>query len=347
MCQFNRSSVLKIAKIIRTLKNMKNEQGEINEGAYALAIALQFLMPIVKVPTNFLGEVISYSAGLPLAARRYHSVGGAKGFKLLEEHIREHPNQAFNPPKSFKGPRVEDGDYIFRNAKKGGLGLVFFLLGMSSAASIGGYYISGEKRKLKDVKPGDIRIFGMDIPHLFLHHPIIFGPLMLGATMKRVMQQYEEYNRKHPDKNKGSGVAEGIHAGVWGAAKGLPFIGTPLQMVESARNYEGLSKFARQIAESQVIPPDIRRISKSQDTAGDVQIPREQKTLGQTLQGSVPFQRQKLPLDVGKFKTMGIDRMDHHAARATGLPGLGRGPAAGRSAARLVRRDQRLLAGGA
>ena len=202
---------------------------------------------------------------------------------------------------------TDDADYIARNMKKGGLGLLLFIIGMANAASIGGYYIYGEKRKSTDVKPGEIRLFGVNISHLFLHHPAIFGPFMLGATMMRVVQQYAEYNRNHPpDMSKGSGGGAGLEAGAWGVAQGIPFIDTPLRLAESKKDG---GKFWMQFAESLVTPPDVRRIAKAMDKAGEEQTPREQKTLGQVLQGSVPGQRGKLPLDVGKMKFMTIDRV--------------------------------------
>ncbi|MFA4904830.1 MAG: hypothetical protein WC600_19070, partial [Desulfobaccales bacterium] len=119
-------------KLIRELKATGQP------GLQTLATALQFLMPIVKVPTNFTGEVLSYTVGPLMAASRYYSRGGAKGMRLLTEHIKKHPNQAFAPPKGFKGMSTDDADYIARNLKKGGLGMLLFLLGMAGAASVGG-----------------------------------------------------------------------------------------------------------------------------------------------------------------------------------------------------------------
>ena len=253
---------------------------------HIVATGLQFLMPIVKVPTNFAGEVISYTAGTLPAAMRLYRTGGLKGLT------------------------PEDADYIARNLKKQGLGLFFLLLGMASAASIGGYYQRGEKRTGKDVKPGDIRVVGVDIPHLFLHHPVVMGPLAIGATLMRVMGQFEKYNRTHPpDMSKGKGIREGVEAGAWGAAKGVPFIDAPLRMATAAESPEGREKFGAQLLESLVTPPDVRRIARRMDKAGEEQIPREQKTLGQILQGSVPGQRSKLPLNIGTIQRMTVDRI--------------------------------------
>jgi hypothetical protein len=202
---------------------------------------------------------------------------------------------------------TDDADYIARNMKKGGMGALLFILGMANAAAIGGYYIYGEKRKVSDVKPGEISIFGVKISHLFLHHPAIFGPLMLGATMMRVIKQHTEYNRTHPpDMSKGIGVGAGLEAGAWGVAQGVPFIDTPMRLAESKKD-DG--KFWRQFAEGLIVPPDVRRISKAMDKAGEEQVPREQKTLKQTIQGSIPGQRSKLPLDMTKIRSLPLDRM--------------------------------------
>jgi hypothetical protein len=117
-----------------------------NLGKTGAAIT-KIILPIVKVPTNFVGEVTSYSGGylkvIPLVTKAIF-----KGIDSLS------PEQA---------------DYVMRNIKKGSLGAAFIAIGYFNASSIGGYYQRGEKREEDDVKAANLRVLGVDMPKWMIH----------------------------------------------------------------------------------------------------------------------------------------------------------------------------------
>ncbi len=258
----------------RMLINYARHKGT---GGRAAATGLQMVMPIVKIPTNFVAETLSYAAG---GAKAIAKVIGAKG---------------------IEGLKPEEADYVMRALKKQGIGAAVLVLGYLAADSIGGYYQQGERRKQDDVKAGGLRVFGVDMPRWALHTPAL-EVLQIGATLRRVEDHYAEKGKEH-------GTAAGVFAGAKGVIEEVPFFEQPVRMGEAMRTAESAGQWGGQFAESLLVPPDLRRISKMTDMAGDEQIPREQRNLWQILQADIPGQRGKLPLDMAKVKRMQIDKL--------------------------------------
>lgn len=242
-------------------------------------------MPIVRVPTNYVAETANYALGATQAVAR---IIYAKGIKNLS-------------PK--------ESDIVARALKKQLVGVAFLALGYFNPNAVGGYWQQGEKRKLGDVKAGGLKLYGYEMPHWMLHVPLL-EVMQIGATLRRNIDFHTQYNKTHPpDMAKGSGLGSGIRAATVGLLERTPFLSEIFEATKTLRSDEGVSKKVSKTVESFIIPPDVRRIAKSQDKAEDEQIPREQKTLKQTIQGSIPGQRQKLSLDTAKFKNMDITRM--------------------------------------
>ncbi len=63
------------------------------------------------------------------------------------------------------------------------------------------------------------------------------------------------------------------------------------------------------MVESLLVPPDLRKVSKGMDQAGDMQIPRKADTLTELLRADIPGQRAKMELDMKKVKKMQLDQM--------------------------------------
>ena len=260
-------------------------------GGKVAAATMQLLLPIVKIPTNFVAETTSYAAG---GAKALGKVIAVKGIKNL---------------------KPEEADYVMRALKKQGIGLAMLAIGYFMAEAIGGYYQMGEKRKSGEVEAGGLRIFGINIPKWALHSPVL-EVLQMGATLRRVQDHYADMNAKNDAKpesqrkpSKGSGTAAGVYAGARGVAGEIPFFEQPVRMGEALRTSETAGKWGAQLTESMIVPPDLRRVSKAMDKAGDQQIPREQNTLGQMLLGDIPGQRSNLPLDMVKVKRMQLDKL--------------------------------------
>jgi hypothetical protein len=265
----------------RLMINYFTSQGILGK---ATATGAQMLIPIVKIPTNFVAELTSYVFG---AAKGSARVAFSKGIENLTE---------------------EEAEYVMRAFKKQGLGLMMLALGYALAENIGGYYEQGERRKAKDVKAGGLRIFGHDVPRWALHTPAL-EVLQVGATLRRTQNHYAEMAKKHPEKERGNATIAGMYAGAKGMAEEVPFLEQPVRIGQAMRTSETAAVWADQLLESLIIPPDMRKISKAMDKSGDVQIPREQKNLKQIIQGSIPGQRKKLPLDMKKVKRMQLDQL--------------------------------------
>lgn len=158
-----------------------------------LATVMKTLMPIVKIPTNFVGEVAQHGALLPGLYKL------RKAYKAGIEKL---------PP--------DDAEQIIRWLTKGSLGAGALLLGYKLSDSIGGYYQG--KRDEKDVKPGDVRMFGVSVPSLLLHTPLLEA-MQIGANFHRVM---DSRLKKSDEDTQGPGMA--AMASAIGLLEEVPFV---------------------------------------------------------------------------------------------------------------------------
>ena len=248
---------------------------------------LNILLPIVKIPTNWAAEVTSYVAGGPKALGTFIFAGGFKN-------------------KGKVGPDVADA--IMRALVKQGVGMAIFMLGYYFSDEIGGFWEPGEKRKTTDVKAGGMRVYGVNIPRWALHTPAL-EMLQIGATVARTEKHFVEKAEKHPEKEQGSPYKESALATVRGVVEAVPFFEQPLRVAGSIRSTDNLSKWSNEMVESLLVPPDLRKVSKGMDQAGDMQIPRKADTLTELLRADIPGQRAKMELDMKKVKKMQLDQM--------------------------------------
>jgi hypothetical protein len=183
---------------ISSLMRLDPKTGHMRPGPAVVGTLMQDLLPIVKIPTNFIGESIKYSpVGLP--------TGLIKAFLAYRKKAQ---GQNLDP---------EDVDNIFRWLKKGSLGMVAALLGILFYKSIGGYYEG--KRDDKDVKAGGIRMFGVNIAANLLHNP--FAEVMqLTSTFMRVLEA--KVGGKNSKDTQGIGMA--LIASSFGLISEVPFI---------------------------------------------------------------------------------------------------------------------------
>ncbi|MEI6396401.1 MAG: hypothetical protein WCT12_35505, partial [Verrucomicrobiota bacterium] len=117
---------------VTMLSNNKNNPvaGQIS------ANILRFMLPIVKVPTNLVGESFTHATGLATGSARL-------GYAFM---------------KGIDNLKPEEAEIIMRNLKKGTVGGALLAYGYFNSENIGGYYQPGEKRKADDVKVGHIRV---------------------------------------------------------------------------------------------------------------------------------------------------------------------------------------------
>jgi hypothetical protein len=166
--------------------------GKPNPGGKLIGTAARVSLPIVKVPTNIVGETVQYATGLATGSVRL-----ANAFRNGIDSLS--PEQA---------------DLIMRELKKGSIGAAVLLMGYFNPKVVGGYYQPGEKRRAKDVPVGEIKVYGTNIPAFLLHNPLL-EVAQLGATVRRVA------DAKLKGQSQGTGT--GLWAGLMGLLDKVPF----------------------------------------------------------------------------------------------------------------------------
>ena len=195
-----------------------------------IAGSMKFLFPIVKVPTNYVGEQSSYA------------IGALKALKML----------AMN----YKDLTPDHKDYIMRALKKQSVGAAFIAMGYLNPNMFGGYY-SG-KRKDQDLKAGDVVIGGFHLPHWMMHTPLI-EMLQLGATLRRS-------NDAGVAKGEAPSKLAGIPNVLKGISKQIPFIGGTERVSKAIESADQSKTFFMGLLTSVAAPQLIQNISDYIDT---------------------------------------------------------------------------------
>ncbi len=239
-------------------------------GRKALATVSRVLLPIVKVPTNIVGEAVQYATGLATGSTRL-------GFAMK---------------RGIETLKPEEGDLIMRELKKGTLGGAMLLLGFFGAKSVGGYFQAGEKRKKTDLRPGEIRVFDQAVPNYLVHHPVV-ETLQLGATVRRVA---DSKLRKKDTEDQGIGA--GIMAGAMGLTEEVPFVRDMLE-VSKAFNPHERGAFFGETAKSLAVPQLLQWAAQhtDKDEQGRL-INRKPRTATERIETAIPGLRQKVPKDL-------------------------------------------------
>lgn len=170
--------------VIQSLERYDHPAGK------ATATLMKAAMPIVKVPTNFAGEVGLHVAG---GVRAGWEVAGAK--------------------LAGKDLTPEQCDIVLRSLKKQGVGGMMFALGYFNADKMGGTYVPGDKPrpqeygsiKLPTAQIGPFTIGGWTVPHYALHNPAIEAA-QLGATFARTQKE----GKVNPVYAMGVGMTESV-----------------------------------------------------------------------------------------------------------------------------------------
>lgn len=240
----------------------------------------RILLPIVKVPTNIVGEAFTYVGGVPMAMANI-----AKAYKAGLENLT--PEQA---------------ETILRQIKKGSIGTGLLALGFFNPQIAGGYYQPGQKKREDEAEFGHFKIGDFQVPSWMTHTPF-FEAIQFGSTLRRVSDAQLTKN----------GDPQGLMAGATAAALGLleevPFV-NEMMHVASLREKGGAAKFMNELVKSSVVPslldfaarqtdpnnPD--GISPSEHPIDYLNLPakkRETPDLTSTIKSGIPIARQTLP----------------------------------------------------
>lgn len=238
-------------------------------GGQALATAMRVTMPIVRVPTNIVGEVIEHALGTVTGSVRLAQAYRA-GIERLE------PQQA---------------DLIMRNLKKGSLGMAAMLVGYFAGPGLFGGFYSG-KRKDNEQEPGTIG----PVPAVLLHNPFVMAG-QLGASVRR---EQDRVSGKKGHKEE-QGIASGLMGGALELAGELPFMRSARTLAELGNPQErgrAFGDYARTLSMPLFLQFIGDRIDAMQAGSG-ILAPapqRQPQTIFQNVQMGIPGLRQNVPL---------------------------------------------------
>jgi hypothetical protein len=261
-------------RALRGLEQPSKLTGKPTLGGKAMSTVGRTLVPIVRVPSNIVGEAFQFATG--------SVTGSARLGRALRTGIDTLP--------------PEQADLIMRELKKGSIGGAAILVGFLLPNLWGGFYQRGEKRKPSDVKASEARIPGVpvptalggpDVPQGLLHHPV-FETVQAGATIRRVADK----NRKEGDL----AIPIGVEAASLGLVEETPFI---REMVATGAAFDPNQRnaFFAELTKSITEPQLMQWLAKQRDVdvAGQV-VKRKPKTFGQHLEMGVPGLRENVPL---------------------------------------------------
>jgi hypothetical protein len=248
--------------MIRTLESK-------GPGGKAGAFVLRTLMPIVKVPTNYVSEIGNYAGGGVNALVRYAATRGRE-------------------------MTAEEADAIIRALKKQGIGATLMAAGYygidSGLVKSGGYYDRTKKTGEGDLQPGDLEIAGIRIPHTLAHTPMLEA-IHIGATLR---------NAKDSAEAEGSGLAGIGGRGAFKVGTGLldqvPFAQGAQSIVHGMESENAAGKETAKLMESIVYPLILQQIAQYTDTDSQGKpVKRKARGFRDQIRSSVPIYRQQLP----------------------------------------------------
>jgi hypothetical protein len=258
-------------RALNSLKEPNKLTGKVSLGKKTAATALETVLPIVKVPTNIVGETLQYATGAVTGSIR------------LADAFR----------KGVDSLSPEDADLIMRSLKKGSIGAAVLTLGFLNPENVGGLYVPG-KRDPKDVKFGGVRVYGVNVPPLLLHSPLMLT-LQLGATIRRVADS--KLNKKDKESQ---GLTAGIIAGTLGLAEEVPF-GREIKEAAKLLDPRQTGKVSREMGKSILIPRMIQETAEQLDknARGEVN-KRAPSNFLQEVETGIPYLRQNVPMKKGQ-----------------------------------------------
>jgi len=214
-------------------------------GSGRAANIMKFLFPIIKVPTNYVAEQSSYM------------IGGLKAAYALR--------------KGLKNMTPDQKDYVMRAFKKQAIGAAFIAIGYFNPQAVGGYY-SG-KRDEGDLEAGDLKLFGVKLPHWMAHTPLL-ECLQLGATFRR-----------SSDDKSGTAIKNTLD-GVIGQ---IPFVSQGGQMSTAMKNMDNFKKYIFRTGQSVIEPQLMKEAAEFTEYIMDGKVEKKNpKTFLEQLETGVP-----------------------------------------------------------
>lgn len=242
--------------------------GQPSAGGLAAATAMQAALPIVKIPTNIVGEIFTYAGGTLSGSTKLAVTAITKGIDKLQP---------------------EEADMILRHLKKGLVGSALMAYGYFNSDQFGGYYQHGEKRHKDDVKPKEAKFMDHDVPSSLLHNPAI-EQMQIGASLARIAE-----SKLHKHDREQQGMASAVLATALGVAEEVPFA---REAVEAGKIFDPNERqyASGELLKSIMVPAVVDWAARHTDTdeAGEI-VKRKPKTVMEHIESGIPGLREELP----------------------------------------------------
>ena len=254
--------------LVSGLGNIKDPMtGKPRLSGKVMATLLKLEVPIVNIPSNFIGRLFDSSIlGLGNAGRE---IGMAywRGIENLQ-------------------PR--EATQIARHLMLGSLGTASMALGAYLYKDLGGLYQPQQKRRQDDLKFGELRVGGVVLPPYVQHNPVLYQ-MQIGATVMKLFEQ------ETGDESKARKLTYDYIEALKAATREQPFI---RESTEVAKLFEGKKPMAtagEHIA-GMVIPGGVQQVAgwMDRDAQGETIRRRPEKFMDAFLLG-VPGMREQVP----------------------------------------------------
>jgi hypothetical protein len=225
------------------------------------------IVPVHRVAGNYLNQMVS-----------------EYGIGLLRGTVR-----ALNErnPDALAKLTPEEADKTMRLLQRGVVGALYMALAGSGIAKFGGFYKRGRK---DEVKPQDVKIGNVTIPHWALHSP----PDELAQLTASMKQEWDE--GKAQDKTKSQRLWSGIARSGKGVAGQAPFINELTSLTDSLENGDTLSGWAGRFVASRTEPQILQEIAKTTDKFQGQDVKRKPQGFADAMKMGVPVLRQTVPI---------------------------------------------------
>jgi hypothetical protein len=253
-------------------------------GANMLALSLQEMMPIVKIPTNLVLNAGRSTLGTPLA-------GGAIAVRGLIDVISGGKSEY-----GISKLSASEADAILRNLRKGNVGMALMLGGFFAPNLFGAahYYKKGSDQP-DGLEEGEVKFFGLTIPKWLADNPYLVT-MKIGASLRNSFEYYtDQKDQEAPQAAVSSFVSTAIDA-----MKETPILGTPSELVKAAEGYGGDWFWYSQV-KGTLEPGILQEIAEDTDNKdgwyrviGGDRVKRKAGSVGDALKTGIPGLRQQV-----------------------------------------------------
>lgn len=254
-------------------------------GANALALTLQEMMPIVKIPTNLVLNAGRATLGAPLAG----VVIAVRGLiDLISKGKSEY---------GISKLTSEEADALLRNLRKGNVGMALMLGGFFAPNLFGAshYYQKGTSQP-EGLEEGEVKFMGLTIPKWLADNPYLVT-MKIGASLRNSFEYYTEEKGKAPIP---AAVTSFVNT-AFSALKETPVLGTPSEAIKAIEGYGGDWFWYSQV-KSTVEPGLLQEIAEDTDVKnnewwkviGGERIKRKPQSVGEALKTGIPGLREEV-----------------------------------------------------